>query len=86
MAEIRKFTQGKGGEIAQARAKAMGEGVRPATPGDGGRPAPKTKPSASGPTATSGVIWDPFLKATPAKVLRKSRSEDDEADSQQADS
>lgn len=70
MAEIRKFTQGKGGEIAQALARAMGEGVRPATPGDGGRPAPK-KAAASGPTVTSGVIWDPFLKTTPAKGLKK---------------
>ena len=75
MAEIRKFTQGRGGEIAQALAKAMGEGVRPATPGDGGTPTPRaTAPAsapASGPTVTSGVIWDPFLKTTPAKALRK---------------
>ena len=73
MAEIRKFTQGKGGEIAQALARAMGEGVRPATPGDGGRTVPKTKAPASGPTATSGVIWDPFLRTTPANAPRKTQ-------------
>lgn len=71
MAEIRKFTQGRGGEIAQALAKAMGEGVRPATPGDGGTPTTRTTAPASGPTVTSGVIWDPFLKTTPAKALKK---------------
>ncbi|MGJ6981229.1 hypothetical protein ACSDQ9_11980 [Aestuariimicrobium soli] len=33
MAEIRKFSPGTGGAIAQALAKAMGESVRPTTPG-----------------------------------------------------
>ncbi|MGA4670964.1 hypothetical protein ACPCG0_14385 [Propionibacteriaceae bacterium Y1923] len=71
MAEIRKFTEGKGGQIRQALIEAMGEGVRPATPGAGDKPAPKPKSPASGPTATSGVIWDPFLKTAPAKALKR---------------
>ncbi|MGA4506516.1 hypothetical protein ACQB6R_13290 [Propionibacteriaceae bacterium G1746] len=78
MAEIRKFAPGRGGDIAQALAKAMGEGVRPATPGAGDKPAPRSKAPAAGPTATSGALWDPFLKATPAKVVRKSEKGEDE--------
>ncbi|MDO5498203.1 MAG: hypothetical protein Q4F67_00815 [Propionibacteriaceae bacterium] len=33
MAEVRKVTPGRGGHIAQAIEKAMGESVRPNTPG-----------------------------------------------------
>lgn len=71
MAEIRKFIPGAGGEIRQALARAMGEPVRPITPGDGEPPRPKPKTSPASPTVTSGVIWDPFLKTTPAKALKK---------------
>lgn len=71
MAEIRKFSEGKGGQIRQALIQAMGEGVQAATPGAGDRPAPKSRPATAGPTATSGVIWDPFLKTTPAKALKR---------------
>ena len=80
MAEIRKFTQGKGGDIAQALARAMGESVRPATPGDGGPPRPKSKSAVTGPTATSGVIWDPFLKTTPAKAVKPLEGADEGPD------
>lgn len=65
MAEIRKFKPGAGGEIAQALAKAMGEGVRPATPGAAPEPPKPKKVIKVGPTATSGAIWDPFLKSPP---------------------
>lgn len=70
MAEIRKFRPGAGGDIAQALAKAMGEPVRPVAPGDGSEPSPNRKPrpqAAAGPRASSGAIWDPFLKTTPAR-------------------
>lgn len=80
MAEIRKFTQGKGGDIAQALARAMGESVRPATPGAGGPPRPKSRSAATGPTATSGVIWDPFLKTTPAKAAKQREGTDEGPD------
>lgn len=72
MAEIRKFTPGRGGDIAQALAKAMGEPVRPIAPGDGGTPAPrKARPATTtGPRASSAAIWDPFLRTTPARPAR----------------
>ncbi|WP_203568025.1 hypothetical protein [Aestuariimicrobium ganziense] len=44
MAEIRKFTPAAGGTIAQALAKAMGETVRPVTPGAPPKPGPEDEP------------------------------------------
>ena len=74
MAEIRKFTPGKGGDIAQALAKAMGESVRPVAPG-ATPPEKKPRPrTPAGPTATSGAIWDPFLQAQPAKKAPRADS------------
>ena len=75
MAEIRKFKPGAGGEIAQALAKAMGEGVRPATPGAAPEPPKPKKVVKVGPTATSGAIWDPFLKSSPRAKASKPAAE-----------
>lgn len=66
MAEIRKFRPATGGDIAQALARAMGESVRPMTPGDGGpEKKPSPKPTTTTSVVTSGAIWDPFLKTRP---------------------
>lgn len=49
MAEVRKVTPGRGGFIAAAVEKAIGESVRPVTPGgrpDPSRPTPIPVPSA----------------------------------------
>ncbi|MEA4943880.1 MAG: hypothetical protein VB080_05500 [Propionicimonas sp.] len=53
MAEIRKYDPARGNAIAEALRAAMGEPVRPVTPGDGPRPAPKPEPEP--PAATSWV-------------------------------
>lgn len=63
MAEVRKFRQGNGGHIAQAIARALGESVRPITPG--GSPDPsktnEASPPASAVTAASFAVSDAFL-------------------------
>jgi hypothetical protein len=69
MAEVRKVRPGKGGHIAQAIAKAMGETVRPITPG--GSPDPsqtsRVKPTEHTVTATSFVFNDAFLLPAPVE-------------------
>lgn len=69
MAEVRKFRPGQGGHIAQAIAKAIGEPVRPITPG--GSPDPsRTKEASPAPltmTATSFTVSDEFLLPAPAE-------------------
>lgn len=65
MAEVRKVTPGRGGIIAAAVEKALGESVRPITPG--GSPDPSAAPipvpnAATTPiTASSFLLNDPFL-------------------------
>lgn len=77
MAEVRKVKPGRGGHIAQAIAKAMGESIRPITPG--GSPDPsKTREAAStshAVTATSFVVSNEFL--LPSATDEESESEDD---------
>lgn len=85
MAEIRKHTPSKGGDIAQALAKALGEPVRPVAPGAGDKPAPKKPrtPAAGGPRVTSTAIWDPFLGTQP-KVARSAGSAPREVESEES--
>lgn len=63
MAEVRKVRPGKGGHIAQAIAKAMGESARPITPG--GSPDPsKASDAGQSPhavTASSFLLSEEFL-------------------------
>ncbi|MDO5682588.1 MAG: hypothetical protein Q4G46_07155 [Propionibacteriaceae bacterium] len=67
MAEVRKVTPGRGGLIAAAVEKAMGESVRPITPGGSPNPGstanPADKPGvADSPiTASSFLVNDAFL-------------------------
>ncbi|WP_425307930.1 hypothetical protein AADG42_03975 [Ammonicoccus fulvus] len=64
MAEVRKFSPGKGGHIAEAIAKAMGESVRPITPGGPPAPSPAKPTKTDGPsaiTASTFFVSDEFL-------------------------
>lgn len=58
MAEVRKFKPGAGSQIAEAVAKAMGESVRPITPG--APPEPTQKPQ-SAPTTLSVTAASSFV-------------------------
>lgn len=77
MAEVRKVRPGKGGHIAQAIAKAMGESVRPITPGGSPDPskASETVSQSYAVTSTSFVVNDTFLMP----------SDEDEAESPDRD-
>ena len=72
MAETRKFDPSAGSDIAQALRKAMGEPVRPNTPGqtEASPNSGARKPVQSSPRVTSGAIWDPFLKTQPGKPTK----------------
>lgn len=66
MAEVRKVSPGRGGPIAAAVEKAIGESVRPITPGgspDPSRPAPIPVPSAAETplTASSFLLSEDFV-------------------------
>ncbi|HHV20684.1 MAG TPA: hypothetical protein GXZ30_03975 [Propionibacterium sp.] len=65
MAEVRKVTPGRGGHIAEAVAKAIGESVRPIAPGGSPDPSTTPVPVPSAPetpiTASSFLLSDPFL-------------------------
>ena len=68
MAEVRKFKPGAGSQIAEAVAKAMGESVRPITPG--APPEPMRKPQSAPTTisvtaASSFVTGDAFFLPAP---------------------
>ncbi len=58
MAEIRKFDPAAGNAIAQALKAAMGEPVRPVTPG---KPATTTPAEADQPPATTWVAFTATL-------------------------
>ena len=52
--------------------QAMGESVRPVTPGgDSGRRKKPSAPAAAVPQASSTALWDPFLRAEPGKKVTK---------------
>ena len=63
MAEIRKYDPAKGNAIVEALRTAMGDPIRPVTPG---APAPARKPDL--PPATTTTSWVTFnvAEATPA--------------------
>ncbi|MCA0251983.1 MAG: hypothetical protein LCH76_06770 [Actinobacteria bacterium] len=58
MAEIRKFDPAMGNAIAQALRAAMGDPVRPATPGEPAGPAAVESPDDSGQTAWLSLRLD----------------------------
>lgn len=67
MAEIRKYDPAKGNAIVEALRSAMGDPIRPVTPGE---PAPARKPAVT--PASTTTSWVTFNVAQP--------SPDEEAD------
>ena len=55
MAEIRKYDPAKGNAIVEALRSALGDPIRPVTPGE---PAPTRKPSVAPATTTSWVTFN----------------------------
>lgn len=85
MAEVRKFKPGQGNQISEAIARAMGESVRPATPGASPEPGRKQPPQAAAPnitsfSATTFGTSDPFL------VTRKTQPPSQKSGSQKSGS
>ncbi|WP_432560085.1 hypothetical protein [Granulicoccus sp. GXG6511] len=80
MAEVRKVTPGRGGLIAAAVEKAMGESVRPITPGGSPDPSKKGIPVPSAVetpiTASSFLLNDAYVVFTDAP---EDNSGDDQA-------
>lgn len=62
MAEVRKFNPAKGGSIAEQVAKAMGESVRPTTPG--------APPAKKQPVKPAAPTYDIFTTTTSAFTVK----------------